>query len=202
MNDERRRWNAKYEAGSHRAAQPTPFLATVSSLLPARGRALDVAGGAGRNAIWLARRGLDVTVADVSDVGLDLAQQRARADGVPLATLRVDLQRDPLPGGWDVIVSVNYLQRGLFTTFPSLMTQGGMLVFVQPTVRNLERHQRPPRRFLLEEGELETLVPKALTIVRLDESWSEQGHHEARLLARHGAVSGLSSSPATSGMAC
>ena len=46
---------------------------------------VDIAGGAGANALWLARRGLDVTLADISPVGLALAEDECRARGVEAA---------------------------------------------------------------------------------------------------------------------
>jgi hypothetical protein len=52
-----------------------------------------------------------------------------------------------------------------------------------PTRSNLERHTRPDPRHLLEDGELPGLVP-GLEIVRYEEGWTEQGRHEARLVAR------------------
>jgi hypothetical protein len=58
-----------------------------------------------------------------------------------------------------------------------------MLVYVQPTRRNLERHAHPSARFLLEEGELGRLA-EDLGVLRLEEGWSSSGRYEARLLAR------------------
>jgi hypothetical protein len=57
------------------------------------------------------------------------------------------------------------------------------LVFLHPTIENLARHPKPPREFLLEPNEVQTLV-HGLEVLELDESWSEDGFHEARLLAR------------------
>jgi tellurite methyltransferase len=54
---------------------------------------------------------------------------------------------------------------------------------LQPTVTNLERHPKPPRSFLLESGELAGLVT-GLEVLELEESWSDDGFHEARLVAR------------------
>ncbi|HEX9052362.1 MAG TPA: methyltransferase domain-containing protein, partial [Anaeromyxobacter sp.] len=77
---DRERWNARYAEEAETPA-PSPFLLSLDDVLPRRGRALDVAGGSGRNALWLARRGLDVTLADVSDVALARAARAARDAG-------------------------------------------------------------------------------------------------------------------------
>jgi tellurite methyltransferase len=181
-DDDRQRWNARYASGEHGWGEPSPFLRSLA--LPARGKVLDVAGGAGRNALWLAKRGLSVTVADISAAGLRLARDRAMQLGLSLCTLETDLEADGLPPGpWDVVVSVHYLDRALFEVFPQIVAPGGLFVFLHPTVDNLERHPKPPRRFLLERGELATLV-RGFSSVELDESWSDDGFHEARLVAR------------------
>ena len=58
----RDKWNARYQARGATDDEPSHVLRRLTEYLPTTGRALDVAGGAGRNAIWLARHGLDVTV--------------------------------------------------------------------------------------------------------------------------------------------
>jgi len=185
---DRDRWDARYRARRHEPRTPdaSPWLETLAGHLPRQGRALDVAGGAGRNALWLARHGLDTTVADVSSVGLALATDRARAEGLALSALEIDLSASPFPAGpWDVIASFLFLQRTLFPAMAEALAPGGWLVFLQPTVTNLERHPKPPRRFLLEPGELAHILESLpLEIVSLDESWQDGGHHEARGLAR------------------
>lgn len=185
MSDaDRSKWDARYRAGSHAATKPSPFLESLDDLLPKQGRALDIAGGAGRNALWLARRGLETTIVDVSPVGLSIAAERAKAEGLSLDTLEVDLQNESFPEGpWDVIVSICFLERTLFSAYPKALAPGGLLLFLQPTTINLERHDRPPRRFLLEPGEAAQLVAD-LEIVQLTERWTEEGHHEARVVAR------------------
>jgi SAM-dependent methyltransferase len=174
---DREKWNARY--GEEAAMlEPSPFLAQLSEVLPRHGRALDVAGGAGRNARWLSRHGLSVTVADISDVGL----ARAARDG--FATVVVDFDVDPLPEGpWDVIFVNHFLHRPLFAQAPSRLTPGGLFVVAHPTVTNLERNPHPGRKFLLEPGELRELA-RGLVIVSFDEGWRENGWHEARLVAR------------------
>lgn len=185
MSDaERERWDERYREGAG-ATEPSSFLLSLDDRLPRRGRALDLAGGRGRHAVWLARRGLDVTLADVSEVGLRLAREAAESEGVRIRTVAVDLERDPAPPGpWDVIVVFHYLHRPLFERFPELLAPGGLLVYCQPTRRNLERHERPPARFLLEEGELPRLLGP-LEVVRHEEGWLEEGRHEARVVARN-----------------
>lgn len=189
---DRERWDARYR-DARPGAEPAAFLVGLDALLPRAQsgtpapRALDVGAGAGRNAVWLARRGLAVTCADVSPVGLALARTAAAAAGVSLDLVAVDLETAPFPAGpFDLIVSIDFLHRPLFAAFALALAPGGLLVFAQATRANLTRHPHPSARFLLEDGELSRLVPGlggALDVLGLEEAWFD-GRHEARLVAR------------------
>lgn len=181
---DRIRWNEKYQLGEHASIEPSCLLTSLASSLPSSGRALDLAGGTGRHAIWLARRGFDVCLTDVSDVALQLAATRAAEAGVTVETQRIDFDVDPFPrGAWDLIVSVHFLMRPLFEIFPAALAPGGTLVCIHPTRTNLQRHAKPSERVLLEDGELPGLV-KDLKIVHYEEGWLAEGRHEAVLVAR------------------
>ena len=184
MSDfDRQKWNVKY-AAEEAPREPSAGLVALGRLLPHRGRALDVACGAGRHGIWLAQRGLDVTVADISSVALQLAGQRATERGVTITPLEIDLEQQPFPAGpWDLIVSACYLHRPIFAAYPAALAPGGSLVVIQPTKRNLERHDKPPADFLLDDGELPRLVT-GLEIVHYEEGWLADGRHDAVLVAR------------------
>jgi len=175
-------WNRRFiDEGWDR--EPSPFLVSLDRILPSAGSALDVAGGPGRNAIWLAGRGLDVTLADFSEVALAMATARAHEAGVEVTTVHMDLAADPLPAGaWDVILCFHFLKRPLFPAMAAALAPGGLLAVESATVRNLERHPRPPRRFVVDEGEAPALVD-GLDIVRYEEGWFDD-RHVARIAAR------------------
>ena len=90
---DRERWDRKF-AGSDfiYGTEPSPFLADNAELLPAQGKALDVAAGEGRNAVFLARQGLEVDAVDISEVGLDKARRFAVEAGVTINTIVADLK--------------------------------------------------------------------------------------------------------------
>ena len=183
-DDDRSKWDSRYRAAAGESRAPSPFLVSLDALLPRGGRALDLAGGAGRNAVWLAQLGLDVTIADVSPVGLALAAEEARRLGVPLTTRALDVDRDPFPEGpWALIICFHFLHRPLFPALLPALAPGGLLVIAHPTLENLTRHPSPSARFLLENGELPGLCA-GLTIVSFDEAFREDGRHEARIVAR------------------
>jgi tellurite methyltransferase len=181
--DDREYWDGRYLA---EAAVPAPatFVTGLEDVLPRGGRALDVAGGSGRHALWMARRGLDVTLVDLSPVALELAAREASRRGLAVATIQADLEREPLPAGpWDVVLCVAFLHRLLFPALAAALAPAGILAVEHPTRTNLTRHPRPGPAHLLEDGELPTLV-RGLEVVRYEEGWDDRGRHEARLVAR------------------
>ena len=172
-------WDSRWAAREHESAPPRWLEELPAGILGERGRALDVASGAGRIGLWLARRGFDVTAADVSRTGLARAAEAARAEGLAFRTCLRDLESEPLPEGpWDVITCFQYLQRSLFAAFAESLAPGGVLVCEIATSRNLERHAHPSARFLLDEGELPRLCAP------LESVWSREGWHDGRALAR------------------
>jgi SAM-dependent methyltransferase len=187
--DRRRGWETRHGAAPRLAAPPSAFLRGLADRLPrtpAGSRppaALDVAGGMGADALWLAGRGFAVTLADFSRVALERAAAAAARAGLRLHTLDIDLETAPLPAGpWDVIHCANFLWRPLFPAFARTLAPGGLLLVRHPTRRNLERHAHPSARHLLEEGELPGLV-SGLEILDHAEAWID-GRHEAQLVAR------------------
>ena len=178
------KWDAKYRSADDVPSQPSILLTDLADLLPLQGRGLDLAGGAGRHAIWLAQRSLKITLADISPVGLKLAEQRAQEAGVEISTICVDLESEPPPEGpWQLIVLFQFLWRPLFGIFPRLLAPGGLMILSQPTRSNLTRHARPPEPFLLEDGELPTLV-QDLELLVYQKGWSTEGRHDALIVAR------------------
>jgi tellurite methyltransferase len=180
---DQQKWDARYADAGAAPHAPSVLITSFIDLLPAAGTALDVAGGAGRHALWLAEQGLETTIVDCSGRGLAICRQRAAQRGLSVKDLCRDLQAEPLPSGpWDVIVSCCYLQRSLFPAMISALAIDGILIACQPTLSNLQRHDRPPAEYLLKEGELLQLV-QGLEIVRYREGWLEEGRHDAVVVA-------------------
>lgn len=179
---DRDRWDARYRSGEEGG---TPLMLGRSlHHFPRSGLALDVAGGPGQAAVILAARGMTVTLADISQVALDLAVERAERSRVGLTTCLIDLAAEPLPPGpWDLITCFNYLDRDLFPAMIDELADGGLLAVSLATTSNLERHERPSARFLLDDGELRSLL-EGLSIVRYEEGWSLDGRHTAEAIAK------------------
>ena len=110
---------------------PSSFLVDHLALLP-RGRALDLAMGYGRNAVFLARAGFQVEGVDISPEAVAGALKAAREAGVRLTARVVDLEDGHYAiarGAYDVIVCFNYLHRPLIPAIKQGLRGGGMLVY-------------------------------------------------------------------------
>ena len=130
--DDRVKWDRQHAAG-HGSEQASGFLKEVllsgSWEIP-RGRALDIAAGKGRNAIFLAEQGFAVVAIDVSPVALDEARKRAVDKRLPISWQQSDLEQIELPeAAYDLIVNFNYLQRSLIPQIKAALKVGGHVVF-------------------------------------------------------------------------
>lgn len=181
---EREHWEQRYATEGARSTEPAAFLREIAERLPTRSHILDVGGGSGRNALWLARRGHTLTIADISPNALAIASAAAASANVSIETIQADFDEDVIPSGpWDVIIDFHFFKPRLFTHFKEQLGPGGLLVFCQATVRNLERHEKPPRPYLLQQGEgWELLEGWELIVAR--EGWSADNRHEFESLAR------------------
>jgi len=102
-------WDARYSEHDEQmwSGQPNGALVTETADLPP-GRALDVGCGEGADAIWLARRGWQVTGLDISQVALDRGAAEALRGSVQVDWVCGDLATAQLPpGGYD-LVSLQY----------------------------------------------------------------------------------------------
>ena len=159
---------------------PEDWLVQNADLLPVHGRALDVACGRGRHALWLGARGLVTTAVDRDAAAVDAVNAEARSGGLPVTAHAVDLEHgDPALGAarYDVIVVVHYLHRPLFPALVSALTSGGVLIYETFTRAQAARGKPTNPMFLLDPGELRALVAP-LEIVR-----EREGDYSGRFVA-------------------
>jgi SAM-dependent methyltransferase len=152
---ERPQWESRYRERSDDAVRPpSQFLVEQCALLPP-GRALDVASGDGRHALYLAGRGWAVDAIDFAYPGLARLLAVARRDGLSVSVLQADLETFPLPvAHYDLIVNTRYLQRSLFVALRTAVRPRGLIVF-ETFLREQAQlgHPKNPA-FLLDPGEL------------------------------------------------
>jgi tellurite methyltransferase len=160
--DEKTLWDKKYRERSHGSLEPDPFLliahAEFLSASPV-GLALDVAGGVGRHAIWLAERGWRVQLMDISEVGLAQARENAGRSvaGSSIATELRDLNTAQGLGRdqFDLVMVFFFLQRELFPALITALKPGGHLIYKTYTTEQ-QRFDGGPTHpmFLLQPNEL------------------------------------------------
>lgn len=151
MTMDKEDWNSRY-AGAELVwtATPNRFLVAETAELPA-GRALDLACGEGRNAVWLAARGWRVTGVDFSEVALEKARKLAEAGGVDGDWIAGDLRHyRPEPRAFDLAI-LFYLQvpaderRTAVRAAAEAVAPGGTLLLVAHDSANLAEGFGGPR---------------------------------------------------------
>ncbi len=144
-----RGWDERYRS-QEEWSTPTPLVVeTARHLNP--GRALDLACGTGRNALWLASRGWSVTAVDGSPVAIE--KLRASGGALPIDVRVVDLEQSEFAigdGSWDLILMCFYLQRDLFEPVKRGVAVGGVVI----AIVHIAEAGEPLGRYRLLPGEL------------------------------------------------
>jgi SAM-dependent methyltransferase len=166
-------WNARYNTAELVwKGEPNQFLPPEVADLPV-GRAVDLACGEGRNAVWLATQGWDVTGVDFSDVGIAKAEKLATEHGVTGAWVTADVTTwAPPAGGFDLVI-VFYLQlpaqqlaAALRTAVASLAPDGTFLMVAHDLLNLSEGHGGPqsPDVLVTAEGVVDSLAAAELEL--------------------------------------
>jgi tellurite methyltransferase len=151
-----RAWEERYRSKERPAedfeAAPAPLLIeTAEKLGP--GRALDLACGTGRNALWLAEQGWRVTAVDGAASAIHVLLDRASDRQLEIDTRVADLEKhgfEIAPAVWDLIAICYYLQRDLFAPAKQGVVPGGILLAIVHTTAPGEE----PTSHRLRPGEL------------------------------------------------
>jgi len=140
------RWNERFGGDEyHFGTEPNAFLASQAQRLRAGMRALSVADGEGRNSVWLARQGLQVTAFDISPVGVDKARRLAREAGVAVDHRVADINDwDWDAASYDLVVAI-FIQFAspaerarIFAGMMRALAPGGLLLLQGYAPRQLE----------------------------------------------------------------
>jgi len=162
-------------------SEPSNWLVQNAALLPRPGRALDVACGRGRHALWLAAAGFETDAVDSDADSVAFLQEEAVRRGLSLRASVLDLEAEAGASlgceDYDLIVVIHYLHRSLFPALRAALREGGVLVYETFTTKQAARGKPTNPRYLLKEGELRRLV-EPLTILRYRE-----GEFENRMVA-------------------
>jgi SAM-dependent methyltransferase len=143
VTEQKDSWNKRYtEAGFLWGVDPNRFLVSECEAMPP-GRALDLACGEGRNAVWLAGKGWQVTGVDFSDAALDKARQLAQTQEVGVEWVLADLtDYAPASSAFDLVI-IFYLQlaesahRLILQNAQAALRESGTLLVVGHDLTNL-----------------------------------------------------------------
>jgi SAM-dependent methyltransferase len=187
------RWNQRYAGEAYVYGKaPSSFLKNRIETLR-KGRALVLAMGEGRNAVYLAENGYAVTGVDISEVAIEKCRHLAEERGVEVRTVVADLaEYDMGREEYDLITNFYFLDRSLFPKVIDALKPGGFFVFEQFSVDHLKYGKFGPRnrKYLVEPNELLGLFRSMRilyyedTAVELDEGMHRGAAAVIRLIAR------------------
>jgi SAM-dependent methyltransferase len=156
---DRARWDAHYrqrEGDSYPEPDPLLFLHTPPALPDTPQRALDLAGGIGQNALWVAEQGYTVDLMDISRVGLLRAQDEMLQRDIRNVNLfQVDFDSVILqPETYDLICVFRYLHLPLMPALRAAVRPGGRIIYETFHAGHLQVKPDFNRCYVLQEGEL------------------------------------------------
>ena len=142
------RWDRNYADPDYIFGEaPNEFLRSKASMLKPGMKALVPGDGEGRNGVWLAGQGLDVTTVEASNNGVEKARRLASARGVVLNAIHADLESWDWPESrYDVIVSIflhlhTSVRERLHERMRGALKPGGLLLLEAYTPRQLEHRK-------------------------------------------------------------
>ena len=174
-----RDWEQYYVQAPDVEAAPSPLVVEVAEATRP-GRALDLACGSGRNALYLARLGWEVVAVDASPSAVRIVRERAAACAARIDARVADLETSEFqiePGGYDLICDCLYLQRDLFPKIREGVRPGGVFA------GEILLRDSQPRRFVLEPGELRREF-EGWKILYYSEAGAGHSRPSASILAR------------------
>ena len=174
-------WDERYRRGEHLSDTPAPLIAkTIERLQP--GRALDLACGGGRHALFLAERGWRVTAVDASRVAIEAVQKQARERSLNVDARVADLEKHEFeiqPQSFDLICDCYYLQRDLFPAISDGVRPGGMAIAIIHIVDDSCDVKPMNPDFLLRPGELRRFFAGWEMLHEFEGKPADAPHHRA-----------------------
>jgi len=188
MESDRIKWNLRFASDdSYLGERPSPFLLReierIRQLAPGK-RALDIACGEGRNSVFLALNGYEVTALDISDVGLAKAARQAEENAVVIDFQCVDLDGYQFTEKFDLIIMFNFLLRDLIPQAVQALSAGGLLIIdtLLESPQLLATHKNPA--FFLRRSELPDICRDLQGEILVYEELAKEEMPTARLLFR------------------
>ncbi len=154
------KWDERYADGAFAdRTHPSVLLVNWIDRLP-KGRALDIACGAGRNSLFLARKGFEVTAIDISGEGLRRAEVAARRENLKVAFVQQDLDAGlPRLDQFQAICLFRYLNQDLIRALPSNLAAEGILLVEEHLATDQPVIGPSNPKYRVQAGQLPHLLP-------------------------------------------
>jgi tellurite methyltransferase len=188
-------WDERYLSGQYPIEDfgkaPSPLVAEIAGRF-SPGKALDLACGAGRNALWLAEQGWKVTAVDGAPAAIGILQRRAAERGFMVTACVADLQKSQFfiePSAWNLILLCYYLQRDLFDPVKRGVVLGGTVI----AVVHITAPEEEPTYKRARPGELRSFFTGWEILHDYEGKSNDPAHHRAvaEIAARHPASRNL-----------
>lgn len=196
-------WDEKFDVDGYRyGTRPNAFLEERAPRdIPPGGHVLCLGAGEGRNPVWLAEQGFEVSALDQSGVGLGKLRERAAQRGVDVETIKSSIEAwTPAPDRFDAVVMTYFhLPPGVrgqtHQKAIAALAPGGVIIveaFTPAQIQNERTSGGPPAIELMYTAELLRADFSPLDIellreetVELDEGPGHRGPGDVvRLVAR------------------
>ncbi|NNE62613.1 MAG: methyltransferase domain-containing protein [Gammaproteobacteria bacterium] len=187
---DRKKWNKRYAEDSYRKGNPVTLLENWIAHIPV-GKAVDIACGAGRNALFMAQSGFEVDAIDISSEGLKKAHQNAVSRGLHINWIEHDLDQPyNFENDYQLVVIMWYVNLTLISRLCNCLAPGGYLLCEEHLVSDCNVAGPGSSSFRVEPGQLREAV-SGLNIVFYQESIEANDEGEqiasARVVARRSA---------------
>ena len=145
-------WDSRYRGSEYAyGTEPNDYLVTQMALIPKGGRVLCLADGEGRNSVFLAENGFQVTAVELSSEGIEKAKRLASQRGVTVTFIEADVNAVEIkPAAWDGIVSIflhlpRKLRQGLHQRILHGLSPGGVYLYEAYTLDQLGKGTGGPK---------------------------------------------------------
>jgi tellurite methyltransferase len=157
LQSDRKRWNERFKGKKFAfGKKANAFLRRHIALLP-KGKALDLAAGEGRNAVFLAQHGFEVDAVDISETGLRKTKELAGKREVGVHTIVADLDTYPIKRGeYSLITNLYFLNRNIIPRIRRGLKKKGIVIFETYLLEHRKLHTGGPKnpKYFLKPNEL------------------------------------------------
>jgi len=182
LKSDQKRWDGKFKGEKFVYGKMATLFLRRNIRLLKKGRALEIATGEGRNAVFLAQHGFEVDAIDISEMGLRKAKRLAKEVGVKIHLILVDIDSYLIePGRYDLIANFYFLRRNLIPKIKKGLKKGGRVVFETYLIEQRTLGTGGPKqaKYFLKPNELLRLFKEFRVLLYREGIFKEGGRRKA-----------------------